>query len=608
MRATDAQLKKPITSTVTVRLGPVTETSAIATSRNGTDSTTSISRARIVSVIPPRNPAASPSTTPMTTVIAVAAPPTSSDTRAPYAIRTRMSRPRSSVPSQNVPFGPRGNPSGVSPMSRYCSFGGCPVIAVNTGAKIAISTISTITTSEIIATLSLRNRRIASTNGLRPSIALGSSRTSTNSIALVMGAPLLRRFQVRYGGGEVFAHRQGMDAGGLVLGGVVEYGDQWRLAGGAVGPRLRAPGVEPAPLRRVRRGRHVTSEDDLLATVRGVRIRHRQRGQQRPRVRMPGLAEQFAGRRELDDLAQVHHRDPVTHVLDHGQVVRDEHVGEVELLLQIRQQVDDLRLDRYVQRRHRLVADHQLRPQREGARHPDPLPLATGEVGREPVVVLGVQPDQLHQFLDLLLPLATGGDVVDRKRVTDDRPAPAARVQRAVRVLEDHLDVPPYRSHRPARELADLGVLEPHRSRRHVVQVGHAARQRGLAASGLADQSEGLALVHLQGDSVDGPDHLAAVRRELLVDVLHLEQYVVAHEATASLFSCGSQQADWCRGSRATSVSGGVSAHLSNTCGQRVANGQPFGRLIRLGGLPAIGVSRSPLRAGRDASRPWVYG
>ena len=83
MRPTDAQLKKPMTSTVTSRLGPVMDTRAIATSRNGIDSTTSIRRARIVSTTPPRKPAARPTTTPIATVRAVATTPTSSEMRAP---------------------------------------------------------------------------------------------------------------------------------------------------------------------------------------------------------------------------------------------------------------------------------------------------------------------------------------------------------------------------------------------------------------------------------------------------------------------------------------------------------------------------------------------
>ena len=45
---------------------------------------------------------------------------------------------------------------------------------------------------------------------------------------------------------------------------------------------------------------------------------------QRPRV-------QLLGRRDLDDLAEVHHRDSVGDVADHGEVVGDEQVGEPEL-------------------------------------------------------------------------------------------------------------------------------------------------------------------------------------------------------------------------------------------------------------------------------------
>ena len=67
----------------------------------------------------------------------------------------------------------------------------------------------------------------------------------------------------------------------------------------------------------------------------------RQRRQQRPRVGVPGprrtARPPVAG---LDDLAEVHHRDPVADVPHHGQVVGDEEVGEPELVLQVDEQVD----------------------------------------------------------------------------------------------------------------------------------------------------------------------------------------------------------------------------------------------------------------------------
>ena len=80
--------------------------------------------------------------------------------------------------------------------------------------------------------------------------------------------------------------------------------------------------------------------------------------------------------------------------------MRDEHVGEVELVLQVLEQVDDLGLDRHVERRDRLVGDDQLRAQRERPGDADALALAAGELVRVAVVVLGVEADQLQQLLD----------------------------------------------------------------------------------------------------------------------------------------------------------------------------------------------------------------
>ena len=43
----------------------------------------------------------------------------------------------------------------------------------------------------------------------------------------------------------------------------------------------------------------------------------------------------LSGRRDLDDLAEIHHRDAIGDMLDHSQIVRDEQVGEAEFLLQV---------------------------------------------------------------------------------------------------------------------------------------------------------------------------------------------------------------------------------------------------------------------------------
>jgi hypothetical protein len=55
--------------------------------------------------------------------------------------------------------------------------------------------------------------------------------------------------------------------------------------------------------------------------------------------------------------------------------VRDEHVREPEVVLEVLEQVQDLRLDRDVERGDGLVADDQLGVDREGACDADALAL-----------------------------------------------------------------------------------------------------------------------------------------------------------------------------------------------------------------------------------------
>ncbi len=117
---------------------------------------------------------------------------------------------------------------------------------------------------------------------------------------------------------------------------------------------------------------------------------------------------------------------PVGDVADDVQVVRDEDVGEAELLLQVLQQVQDLRLHGHVERGDRLVADDQLRVDRERARDADPLALPARELVREAVVVLGVQADDLEQLLYAALDLRGGAELVDLERLRDDEADPLA--------------------------------------------------------------------------------------------------------------------------------------------------------------------------------------
>ena len=64
--------------------------------------------------------------------------------------------------------------------------------------------------------------------------------------------------------------------------------------------------------------------------------------------------------RLLDDSAEIHHRDLIGKMLDDREIVRDEQVGDFALDLEILQQIEDLRLDRDVQRADGFVADDEI--------------------------------------------------------------------------------------------------------------------------------------------------------------------------------------------------------------------------------------------------------
>jgi hypothetical protein len=102
----------------------------------------------------------------------------------------------------------------------------------------------------------------------------------------------------------------------------------------------------------------------------GVEARHL--GEQRLRVGVVGPGEERLGRRALDHAAEIHDHHPVGDVLDHAEVVADEQVGEPELVAQVHEEVQHLRLDRDVERGHassqtmkvRLTASARAMPMR----------------------------------------------------------------------------------------------------------------------------------------------------------------------------------------------------------------------------------------------------
>jgi hypothetical protein len=195
---------------------------------------------------------------------------------------------------------------------------------------------------------------------------------------------------------------------------------------------------------------------------------------------------------ELDQLAQVHDPDLVGHVLDHRQVVGDDHVGQPVRRLQPLHQVQHLRPDGHIQRRDRLIGHDQARVQGQRPRQPDPLPLPAGELVRVPLDRVAGQADLAQQLEHPLLLLLGTAEPLNKQRLPDDRADPHPGIKRGVRVLEHQLEVPAHLPQLIAAHGGDVLAVEQDRPRVRLFQADDHLADGGLAAAGLADQAQGL--------------------------------------------------------------------------------------------------------------------
>ena len=84
----------------------------------------------------------------------------------------------------------------------------------------------------------------------------------------------------------------------------------------------------------------------------------------------------------FDQTTRLHHEHAISYITDDRKVVRDEEQGEPEFGLEVGEEIENLCLDGYVQRRHRLIADHEFRFEHEGSRDAYTLSLAAREFVR----------------------------------------------------------------------------------------------------------------------------------------------------------------------------------------------------------------------------------
>ena len=212
--------------------------------------------------------------------------------------------------------------------------------------------------------------------------------------------------------------------------------------------------MEYAPARRVNRRGQIAFQQNALAIVTRVNRRHSRH--QRPRIRVLRMVEHLVRVALFHQVTQIHHAHAVGNVPNDAHVVRHKQVRQPALALQLLQQVDNLRLNRHIQRRHRLVAHDNLRIKNQRARQADALPLTTGELVRITVEMLRPQADLRHDVQRPRHPLVLVADMVNRQHFHQHVANALPRVQRRVRVLEHNLHIPAERQHFLLAQVGDV--------------------------------------------------------------------------------------------------------------------------------------------------------
>ena len=250
----------------------------------------------------------------------------------------------------------------------------------------------------------------------------------------------------------------------------------------------------------------------------------------------------------LDGAAAVHDHDPVGHLGDDAEVVRDHDDPGVVDALHLADDVHDLRLDGDVERRRRLVGDEDLRV--AGDRHGDHGPLAHASRELERVLVrapLGIgDADPRQQLYGHLRRLALALALVQHDRLGDLVADLEHGVEAGHGVLEDHRDVvAAHLAHLVLAERQQVAPLEHDGPLDDLARrVGHQTHdgQGGhrLAGAGLADDADRLVAVEAEAHPVDRL-HDTGVGEEVRAQTRDLKQ-AFAHDYSFSLGSVASRR------------------------------------------------------------------
>ncbi len=180
------------------------------------------------------------------------------------------------------------------------------------------------------------------------------------------------------------------------------------------------------PARRVERAGDFPFDRVIPGTA---HIEARNLRQQGLGIGVVGRAKQLLHRRALDHTAQIHDHHAVTQMLDHAQVMADEQIRQAQFVSQVHEQIEDLRLNRHIERRHRFIAHQQLRLHCQRAGDADTLALAPTELMRVALPQAGVEPRALQLGTHVIIKAGAVGQALQARTLTHDAIHTQARIE-----------------------------------------------------------------------------------------------------------------------------------------------------------------------------------
>ena len=270
----------------------------------------------------------------------------------------------------------------------------------------------------------------------------------------------------------------------------------------------------------------------------------RHSAQQKPSVRVTGSGKEFLHRTRFDNLSCIHQCHAVGITAHQRQIVRDEQKRNAALLLQILEQIQNLSLPRDIERRRRLIGNHNVRMagKRHGDHHALLLPAREFMSKRFDSSFWIVEPDARKPLQRPFSSLGLGNRFMQSHSLNDLLAHGHDGIEARCRLLKNHRQASSaYALHLRFGDAQQVASLKEHLATRNVQPLGQQShkrkRRQRLAAARLSHQRKAFA-------RSNGERHVGDSRQRLASADAHIQIFNVQNFRHGCLTTRGRRFSD----------------------------------------------------------------